>query len=63
MEKIIFKRIRKGKNGKKHDDHPIRIKTEIYQKIKNLSEATKIPLTHLAGALLERALPYVEVKY
>ena len=62
MEKIIFKRIRSKKDNK-HDDHPIRIKTEIYEKMKNLSEATKIPLTHLAGALLERALPYVEVKY
>lgn len=62
MEKIIFKRIRRKKD-KKHDDHPIRIKTEIYQKMKNLSEATRIPLTHLAGTILEFALPYVEVKY
>lgn len=67
MEKIIFAKVHKAKeraiapHGTRKPDHPVRLEKEIYLQMKEISEQTKVPLTHVISTILARALPYVEV--
>ena len=65
MEKIIFAKVHKPAErvapGTRKPDHPVRLEKEIYLQMKEISEQTRVPLTHVISTILARALPYVEV--
>ena len=59
MEKLYFSKL---PSRKRQTDHPVRLDKVTYDKVKNISNLTHIPLTAILTVMVDFALKYSEVK-
>ena len=59
MEKLYFSKLPPRKRQK---DHPVRLDNVTYDKVKDISKVTHIPLTAVLTVMVDFALKYSEVK-